>query len=114
METPDAASIVLEMISLNYSETLSAAAGESMELAKEQTIKECAGNFILVYEGSRARGLGAARRCAWPDKPGTEHLIEGPPRAAAGRGGARLVRGQRRLGWARIPTRRARSACRST
>ncbi len=50
VETPDAASIVLDMISLNYSETLSAAAGWSMEEAKEQTIE--AGNYILVYEGA--------------------------------------------------------------
>ena len=38
IDAPDAASVVLEMISLNYSETLSAAAGWSMEEAKEQTI----------------------------------------------------------------------------
>ena len=82
VETPDAASIVLEMISLNYSETLSAAAGESMELAKEQTIKECAGNFILVYEGAVLEGWGGqALRVA--DKPGTEHLIEAAEDAAA-------------------------------
>ncbi|OUO90836.1 hydrogenase [Gordonibacter sp. An230] len=81
LEAPDAASIVLEMISLNYSETLSAAAGESMELAKEQTIKECAGNYILVYEGAVLEGWGGqALRVA--DKPGTEHLYEAAESAA--------------------------------
>ncbi len=50
IETPDVATIVLDMISLNYSETLSAAAGHSVEEAKEQTI--AAGNYILVYEGA--------------------------------------------------------------
>ncbi len=50
IETPDVATVVLDMISLNYSETLSAAAGHSVEEAKEQTI--AAGNYILVYEGA--------------------------------------------------------------
>ena len=50
VETPDPATVVLEMISLNYSETLSAAAGHSMEEAKAQTI--AAGNYILIYEGA--------------------------------------------------------------
>ena len=80
VETPDAASIVLDMISLNYSETLSAAAGWSMEEAKEQTIE--AGNYILVYEGAVLEGWGGqALRVA--DKPGTEHLIEAAEKANA-------------------------------
>ena len=49
-QTPNAAEVVLDMISLNYSETLSAAAGYSMEEAKAQTI--AAGNYILIYEGA--------------------------------------------------------------
>lgn len=73
VETPSAASIVLDMISLNYSETLSAAAGESMEKAKEQTVE--AGDYILIYEGAVLEGWGGqALRVA--DKPGTDHLIE--------------------------------------
>ncbi len=56
IETPDVASVVLDVISLNYSETLSAAAGHSMELAKEQTIE--AGNYILIYEGAVLEGWG--------------------------------------------------------
>ena len=47
-DSPDPAYIVLQMISLNYCETLSAAAGWSMEEAKEQTIE--AGNYILIYD----------------------------------------------------------------
>lgn len=38
IETPDVATVVLDVISLNYSETLSAAAGYSVEEAKAQTI----------------------------------------------------------------------------
>ena len=80
VETPDPASVVLELISLNYSETLSAAAGWSMEEAKEQTIE--AGNYILVYEGAVLEGWdGQALRVA--DKPGTEHLIEAAEKANA-------------------------------
>ena len=72
-QTPNAAEVVLDMISLNYSETLSAAAGYSMEEAKEQTIES--GNYVLVYEGAVLEGWGGqALRVA--DKPGTEHLIE--------------------------------------
>lgn len=80
VETPDPASIVLEMISLNYSETLSAAAGHSMEEAKAQTIE--AGNYILIYEGAVLKGWeGQALRVA--DAPGTEHLEEAARNANA-------------------------------
>ena len=56
VETPDVGTIVLEMLSLNYSDVLSAGAGESVELAKEQTI--ASGNYILVYEGGITQGFG--------------------------------------------------------
>ena len=80
IDTPDPASIVLEMISLNYSETLSAAAGWSMEEAKEQTI--AAGNYILIYEGAVLNGWdGNALRIA--GKTGNEHLIEAAEKANA-------------------------------
>lgn len=80
IDAPDAAAVVLELISLNYSETLSAAAGHSMEEAKAQTIK--AGNYILVYEGAVLKGWdGNALRVA--DKPGYEHLTEAAANATA-------------------------------
>lgn len=80
VEAPDPATIVLEMISLNYSETLSAAAGHSMEEAKAQTIE--AGNYILVYEGAVLENWdGQALRV--DNKPGTEHLIEAAQNANA-------------------------------
>lgn len=80
VDAPDPASIVLEMISLNYSETLSAAAGWSMEEAKEQTI--AAGNYILIYEGAVLNGWdGNALRIA--GKTGNEHLIEAAEKANA-------------------------------
>lgn len=55
IETPDVATVVLEMISLNYSDVLSAGAGWSLEEAKEQTIKN--GNYIVVYEGGITQGF---------------------------------------------------------
>ncbi|MDR3037062.1 MAG: hydrogenase small subunit [Coriobacteriales bacterium] len=53
-ETPDIATIVLELISLTYAETLSAGAGFSLEEAKEQTIE--AGGYIVVVEGALMEG----------------------------------------------------------
>ena len=80
IEEPDPASVVLEMISLNYCDTLSAAAGWSVEEAKEQTIE--AGNYILVYEGAVLEGWdGQALRVA--NKTGMEHLIEAASNANA-------------------------------
>ena len=80
VDTPDPATVVLEMLSLNYSETLSAAAGYSMEEAKKQTIE--AGNYILVYEGAvLERWEGNALRVA--GEPGTKHLIEAAENANA-------------------------------
>ena len=80
VDSPDPATVVLEMLSLNYSETLSAAAGWSMEEAKEQTIKNC--NYILVYEGAVLEGWGGqALRVA--NKTGEEHLTEAAANAQA-------------------------------
>ena len=73
IETPDVATVVLDVISLNYSETLSAAAGYSVEEAKAQTI--AAGNYILIYEGGVLEGWGGnALRAA--GETGIEALVE--------------------------------------
>ena len=53
-DTPDVGTIVLDLLSVNYSETLSAGAGWSLEEAKEDTIK--AGGYILVVEGAIMEG----------------------------------------------------------
>lgn len=79
-DEPDPASIILEMISLNYCETLSAGAGYSMEEAKEQTI--AAGNYLLVFEGAVLDAFdGNALRIA--GKTGTELLTEAASSANA-------------------------------
>lgn len=54
VDSPDPATIILEMISLNYCETLSAGAGHSIEEAKDATIDNC--EYILVYEGGVLKG----------------------------------------------------------
>ena len=79
-DAPDPATVVLEMISLNYCETLSAAAGWSMEEAKEQTIE--AGNYILVYEGGVLKNWGGqALRVA--NETGTDILVHAAEKANA-------------------------------
>ncbi len=73
VDSPDVTTVVLELISLNYSETLSAAAGHSMEEARKQTIE--AGNYLVVYEGSVVEGWeGNALRIA--GEKGTDILLE--------------------------------------
>ncbi len=54
VDSPDVAAIVLELLSLNYFETIMAAAGEQAEANIADTIEE--GNFILIYEGSVMTG----------------------------------------------------------
>ena len=80
VETPDVASVVLDLISLNYSETLSAAAGHSVEEAKAQTI--AAGNYILIYEGAVLEAFeGNALRVA--GETGITALVEAAESANA-------------------------------
>ncbi|MBR2834912.1 MAG: hydrogenase small subunit [Coriobacteriales bacterium] len=82
VDTPDAGSVVLELISLNYCETLSAAAGHSMEDARLHTIEREKGKYILVYEGSVVEGWeGNALRVA--GEKGTDLLLETAASAAA-------------------------------
>ena len=80
IETPDAGKVVLELISLNYSDVLSAGAGYSVELAKEQTIE--AGKYIVVYEGGITQGFNSnTLRVAM--ETGEEILVHAASNAAA-------------------------------
>ena len=75
IDQPDPATVVLEMISCNYNETLSFAAGHSVEEAKAQTIKQCAGKYVLVYEGALLEGWdGWALRAA--EETGVNAFLE--------------------------------------
>jgi hydrogenase small subunit len=79
-EYPDIATIVLDMISLNYQETLMAAAGYSAEEALATTI--AAGGYLLVYEGAVMTGWGGdALKVA--GKKGTEQLKQAAKKAEA-------------------------------
>jgi hydrogenase small subunit len=49
---PTVADLVLDTISLNYHETLMAAAGAQAEAALEQTVKQNKGGYIALVEGS--------------------------------------------------------------
>jgi hydrogenase small subunit len=49
---PTVENLVLDLISLDYSETLSVAAGHQVEEALHNSVKANAGKFILVVEGS--------------------------------------------------------------
>jgi hydrogenase small subunit len=49
---PTLEQLILEMVSLDYSETLLAAAGHQAEAALADSLKQNAGKFILVVEGS--------------------------------------------------------------
>jgi hydrogenase small subunit len=53
---PIVADILLDKVSLDYTETLQAAAGFQAEECKEKTMKEHFGNYILMVEGSIPTG----------------------------------------------------------
>ena len=70
---PNVADIVLDLLSINYMETIMAAAGAQAEDAKAATIE--AGGYILIVEGTVMTGEGGnTLRIA--GKTGMEHLKE--------------------------------------
>jgi hydrogenase small subunit len=77
---PNVADIVLDLLSINYMETISAAAGAQAEEAKAKTIEE--GGYILIVEGTVMTGEGGnTLRIA--EKTGMEILKEAASKAAA-------------------------------
>jgi hydrogenase small subunit len=78
--SPDIATVVLDILSLNYSETLMAGAGFSAEQSRKDTI--AAGGYILVYEGAVMTGWdGNALRIG--GIKGTDQLLESVAKADA-------------------------------
>src|SRR6187402_1109622 len=55
---PDVGTLIFDLISLDYHETLMAAAGEDAERALHEAIAGNDGRFVLVVEGSIPRGHG--------------------------------------------------------
>lgn len=77
---PDVPTVVLDLLSINYWETVTMASGESAEKAKQDTID--AGGYIAVVEGTVMEGAdGNTLRIA--GKTGLEHLREVASKADA-------------------------------
>ncbi len=49
---PTVEDLILEVISLDYHHTLQAAAGEAAELAREQAMRDHAGEYLVIVDGS--------------------------------------------------------------
>ena len=81
-ENPDVATIVLDILSMNYMETIMYASGDSAEEALSQTVEANAGKFIMVFEGAVMTGFdGNTLRIA--GKTGLDQIKEVAPKAAA-------------------------------
>lgn len=79
---PDIAQIVLDILSLNYIETVMMATGEAADEALYHTARENEGKFVMIYEGSVMTGLeGNTLRVA--GEPSLKVLDELGPMAAA-------------------------------
>ncbi|MDY0088469.1 MAG: twin-arginine translocation signal domain-containing protein, partial [Coriobacteriia bacterium] len=79
-DTPDVATIVLELLSMDFMETLSMAQGEDALAAAEAVFEE--GDYILIYEGAVMKGWnGNALRIA--GEPSLGELERGAQNAAA-------------------------------
>lgn len=76
---PTLSDLLFNHISIEYHETLSAAAGEQVEANKRAILRRYAGQYLLVVEGSVPTGPGAAY-CAIGGRSGEDLLQE----AAAG------------------------------
>jgi hydrogenase small subunit len=57
---PTVADLILDSISLNYHETLMAAAGSQSESALAQTVRDHKGKYVALVEGSIPTGAGGA------------------------------------------------------
>ena len=79
---PDVATVVLDILSMNYMETVMMATGHDADAAIYQTAEAEAGKFVLIYEGTVMEGLeGNTLRIA--DKTGIQIIDEVAPKAAA-------------------------------
>lgn len=86
-DDPDPATIIMEYISLNYAETLCAAAGYSLEEAREETVEHAAGKYVLVIEGAVMTGCDGYSLTVGDDesthKPTAVCTADGPLARAA-------------------------------
>ena len=61
--SPSVEGMIFDMISLDYQETLMAAAGFQAEEALQTAMKENYGKYLLIIDGSVATGLDGAYSC---------------------------------------------------
>lgn len=61
--SPSVENMIFDMISLDYQETLMAAAGHQAEQALHTAMKENYGKYLLIIDGSVATGLDGAYSC---------------------------------------------------
>lgn len=79
---PTLENLILDMISLDYHETLSVAAGHQAEEARRVSMEENYGNYVLVVDGSVPTKDGGIY-CKIADRTIQEHLTELAAGAAA-------------------------------
>jgi hydrogenase small subunit len=58
--SPSIENLIFDVISLDYDDTLMAAAGEQAESARDQAMKDHYGKYVLVIDGSVPTGAGGA------------------------------------------------------
>lgn len=80
--TPSIEGMIFDMISLDYQETLMAAAGFQAEEALQAAMKENYGKYVLIIDGSVATGLDGAYSCIG-GRSNLDMLKEAAPGAAA-------------------------------
>jgi hydrogenase small subunit len=81
-DSPTLVNLVLNTLTIEYHETLSAAAGFQVEQAKQDAMKKYAGQYILVVEGSIPFGLDGAY-CTVGGRTAVDLLNEAAAGAAA-------------------------------
>jgi len=79
---PTVENLILDMISLEYHEVLSAAAGHQVEANKHHAIEKYKGKYVLVVDGSIPVKDGGVY-CMVAGKPILEHIQEAAEHAAA-------------------------------
>jgi hydrogenase small subunit len=80
--TPDVANLILDVISLDYHETLMAASGAQAEAALRTAMKENAGKYVLVAEGAIPLN-NDGRFYEFGGRPGVQVLKEAAANSAA-------------------------------
>jgi hydrogenase small subunit len=79
---PSVAEIILETLSIDYHETIMAAAGHQAEAALAKTVKDKAGEFLVIVEGSIPAGDGGVY-CTIGGRSAIDIVRDICPKAAA-------------------------------